>query len=130
LDSSPTAFATQILTRAARQSEREKRTTEAIRLYHLAGEHETVVECLARALGDQISEPVGGGGDDEGLIETAREVLQHYERTNKAGGKAREAVSKLVRIRDARVAKDQGMPERALEVRFNSYCAADGYSCT
>ena len=123
LDSNPNDFAEHILKRAARQSEREKRINEAIRLYHLAGEHETVVECLARALGDQISEPTGGapGASDEGeeLASTAKEVLSHYERTNRASGKAREAVVKLVRIRDARVAKEQGLPERALEVRYS-----------
>jgi nuclear pore complex protein Nup93 len=79
------------------------------------------VECLVRALGDQISEPTGGiSGNDtdaaEELANTAKEVLSHYERTNRARGKAREAVVKLVRIRDARVAKEQGLPERALEV--------------
>ncbi|KIM32731.1 hypothetical protein M408DRAFT_326475 [Serendipita vermifera MAFF 305830] len=121
LDSNPTDFAEHILKRAARQSEREKRINEAIRLYHLAGEHQTVVECLARALGDQVSEPTGGAsgqGPDEGeeLANTAKEVLGHYERTNRASGKAREAVVKLVRIRDARVAKEQGLPERALEI--------------
>lgn len=121
LDANPTDFAEHILKRAARQSEREKRVNEAIRLYHLAGEHQTVVECLARALGDQVSEPTGGAsgqGPDEGeeLANTAKEVLGHYERTNRASGKAREAVVKLVRIRDARVAKEQGLPERALEV--------------
>lgn len=123
LDTNPTDFAEQILKKAARQSEREKRINEAIRLYHLAGEHYTVVECLARALGDQVSEPTGGpGGDaDEGeeLANTAKEVLGHYEKTNKASGKAREAVVKLVKIRDARIAKEQGLPERALEVRHN-----------
>lgn len=121
LDSSPNDFADHILKPAARQSERQKRINEAIRLYHLAGEHETVVECLVRALGDQISEPTGGmSGSDtdaaEELANTAKEVLSHYERTNRARGKAREAVVKLVRIRDARVAKDQGLPERALEI--------------
>jgi len=79
------------------------------------------VECLARALGDQVSEPTGGAsghGPDEGeeLANTAKEVLGHYERTNRASGKAREAVVKLVRIRDARIAREQGLPERALEV--------------
>ncbi|KAG8823281.1 hypothetical protein FRC19_004266 [Serendipita sp. 401] len=116
LDSSPDDFAEHILKRAARQSEREKRINEAIRLYHLAGEHETVVECLARALGDQISVPVGGGDDGEELANTAKEVLSHYERTNRASGKARDAVVKLVRIRDARVAKEHGIPDKALEL--------------
>ncbi|KAG8834375.1 hypothetical protein FRC17_009050 [Serendipita sp. 399] len=116
LDSNPNDFAEHILKRAARQSEREKRINEAIRLYHLAGEHETVVECLARALGDQISVPVGGGDEGEELANTAKEVLSHYERTNRASGKARDAVVKLVRIRDARVAKEQGLPDKALEI--------------
>jgi nuclear pore complex protein Nup93 len=59
----------------------------------------------------------GGPGDEsEELANTAKEILGHYERTNKAGGRAREAVFKLVRIRDARVAKESGFPDRALEV--------------
>lgn len=117
MDQNQADFSEQILKRAARQSEREKRVNEAIRLYNLAGEYETVVECLARALGDHIAEPSGGGDEGRELSNTAKEVLNHYEKTNKASGKSRDAVVRLVRVRDARVAKDSGQPEKALEVQ-------------
>lgn len=71
-----------------------------------------------------MAAPVGRGDEEEEeLVNTAKEVLAHYERTNKASGKAREAVAKLVRVRDARVALGQGFPERALEVRFSLGCS-------
>jgi nuclear pore complex protein Nup93 len=104
------------LLRAARQSEREKHVNEAIKLYYLAGDHETVVACLARALGDYIGDADDGGSEGAVLSETAKEILKHYERTNKGAGRSRDAVVKLVKIREARSAKNARQLEKALEV--------------
>jgi len=105
-------FNEQILVRAARQAEENDRIAEAIKLYNLAGEYGTVVACLAQALGNSIASAQG----DQALEQTAGEILRHYERTNKAAGKDREAVVRLLRIREAMVAKEAGRPEVALEV--------------
>ncbi|KZT24692.1 nucleoporin-interacting protein NIC96 [Neolentinus lepideus HHB14362 ss-1] len=105
-------FNEQILVRAARQAEENDRIAEAIKLYNLAGEYGTVVACLAQALGSSIASAQG----DQALEQTAGEILRHYERTNKAAGKDREAVVRLLRIREAMVAKEAGRPEVALEV--------------
>lgn len=51
---------------------------------------------------------------------TAVDILRHYERTNRAVGRDREAVTKLLRIREAMNAKEAGRPEVALEVRPES----------
>lgn len=104
-----------ILIRAARNSEENDRVAEAIKLYNLAGDYATVVACLATALGNTIAQ----SGPDEkarGIERTASEILRHYERTNRAVGKNRDAVVKLLKIREAIEAKANGKPEVALEV--------------
>ena len=53
-----------------------------------------------------------------GIEKTAVEILRHYERGNRGGGKDRDAVVKLLRIREAMEAKNAGRPEVALDVRF------------
>ena len=68
-------YTDQILLRAARQSERENHINEAIKLYHLAGDHETVVACLARALGDYIGDADDGGGEGAVLSEDRKSVV-------------------------------------------------------
>ncbi|EKM83342.1 hypothetical protein AGABI1DRAFT_103578 [Agaricus bisporus var. burnettii JB137-S8] len=108
-------YSEHILVRAARHSEEDDRIAEAIKLYNLAGDYSTVVACLATALGNTIAQP----GPDEkarGIERTASEILRHYERTNRAVGKNRDAVVKLLRIREAIEAKENGKPEVALEV--------------
>jgi nuclear pore complex protein Nup93 len=42
--------------------------------------------------------------------------LRHYERANRAVGREREAVARLLRIREAVEAKSRGRPEIALDV--------------
>jgi nuclear pore complex protein Nup93 len=54
----------------------------------------------------------------KGIEKTAAEILRHYERGNKVGGKDRDAVVKLLSIREAMEAKNAGRPEVALEVRL------------
>lgn len=105
-----------ILRPAAKQSEREKRTNEAIKLYNLADSPETVIACLARSLSELIDEPDNGGEPGVELAQTARDILRHYERTNKGAGRAKDAVVKLLKIRAAREAKEKGNLDAALQV--------------
>ncbi|KAF8525242.1 nucleoporin-interacting protein NIC96 [Hysterangium stoloniferum] len=104
-----------ILRPAAKQSEREKRINEAIKLYNLADSPDTVIACLARELSELIDEPDNGGHPGAELAQTARDILRHYERTNKGAGKAKDAVIKLLKIRDAKEAKENGNLEAALQ---------------
>jgi nuclear pore complex protein Nup93 len=113
--SSAAKFNEHILARAAHASEQADRISEAIKLYNLAGQHTTVVSVLARALGASLSR-VSADEQAHTLERTAAEVLRHYERTNRAAGREREAVVRLLRIREALDAKDAGRPEVALEL--------------
>jgi nuclear pore complex protein Nup93 len=47
---------------------------------------------------------------------TASDILRHYERTNRAVGKERESVVRLLRIRDAMNAKEAGRLDVTLDV--------------
>ena len=107
----------EILIRAARHSEENDRTSEAIKLYNLAGDYSTVVSCLAHALGKTIAQT---SPDEKARVieKTASEILRHYERTNRAVGKDRDAVIKLLKIREAIDAKNTGKPDAALDVRI------------
>jgi hypothetical protein len=55
------------------------------------------------------------------MEQTATEILRHYERTNRAVGRDRDAVIRLLRIREAMDAKAAGRPEVALEVCYCLY---------
>jgi nuclear pore complex protein Nup93 len=90
---------------------------EAIRLYHLAGAHSTVIGCLAHGLGEYISEPEGGGDDARALENTARELMRHYDRTNRVTGRERDIVTRLLGVLQAMDAKRKGNLDAALEVR-------------
>ncbi|KAI0053140.1 nucleoporin-interacting protein NIC96 [Auriscalpium vulgare] len=105
-----------ILVRAAKHSEENDRILEAIKLYNLAGDYQTVIACLAQALGNTLAQPNGGGEKGKAIESTAAEIVRHYERTNRAVGKEREAVVRLLRIREALDAKAAGRAELALEV--------------
>jgi nuclear pore complex protein Nup93 len=109
-------FNENILIRAARQSEENDRISEAIKLYNLAGDYSTVVSCLAQALGNTITQPNREGEKGKIIELTAADILRHYERTNRAVGKDRDAVVRLLRIRDAIDAKSSGRMEVALDV--------------
>ena len=107
----------EILARAAKHAEDNDRVVEAIKLYNLAEDYITVVACLAQALGNTIARAT----PDEkarGLEKTAAEILRHYERANRAVGRERDAIVRLLRIREAMDAKNAGRPEVALDVRF------------
>jgi nuclear pore complex protein Nup93 len=110
-------FNEQILVRAAKHSEENDQISEAIKLYNLAEDYSTVISCLAQSLGNTVTQP----SPDEkarAIEKTATEILWHYERLNRAVGKDREAVIRLLRIREAMDAKNVGRPEVALEVSF------------
>ncbi|THH11355.1 hypothetical protein EW145_g702 [Phellinidium pouzarii] len=104
-----------IVNTAASMCERERRTLEAIKLYNIAGAHETVIACLAQSLGEVVAQPDGAGEDGRKIETTAREIYYHYARLNRAAGKERDAVYMLLRIREAMVAKEAGRFEAALE---------------
>jgi nuclear pore complex protein Nup93 len=91
-------------------------TKHYIKLYNLADAHTTVISCLARGLGEYISELGGGGADAKSLETLAREVLRHYDRENRANGKERDTVIQLLGIREAMDAREKGRLEAALEV--------------
>jgi nuclear pore complex protein Nup93 len=95
--------------------ERERRTLEAIKLYNIAGAHDTVIACLAQALGDVVTLPEGGDDDGRRVETTAREIFYHYSRLNRAAGRARDAVGILLRLREASAAKEAESYEAALE---------------
>jgi nuclear pore complex protein Nup93 len=109
------AFNEYILTRAAHAAEQADRLPEAVKLYNLAGEYATVVGCLARALGGALARP---GADEQAraVERTAADIVRHYERTNRGAGRERDAVVKMLRIREASDAKDAGRLDVALEV--------------
>lgn len=109
------SFSEHILARAAASAEQADRLPEAVKLYNLAGEYATVVACLARALGGALARP---GADEQAreVERTAAEIVRHYERTNRAVGKDREAVVRMLRIRDASKAKDAGRLDVTLDV--------------
>ena len=76
-----------------------------------------MVSCLAQALGNTV----GLASPDENarnIERTAAEILRHYERANRAVGRERDAVVRLLRIREAIEAKSRGRPEVALDVRL------------
>jgi len=108
-------YHTEILIRAAKHSEQNDRIPEAIKLYNLAGDYGTVISCLASALGTTISRP-SLDEKSKAIEKTAVDILRHYERTNRAVGRDREAVTKLLRIREAMNAKEADRPEVALEI--------------
>jgi nuclear pore complex protein Nup93 len=97
-------YNSEILIRAARHSEENDRVSEVIKLYNLAGDCSTVVSWSSP---DEKAKQ---------LERTASDILRHYERTNRAVGKDRDAVIKLLRIREAVEAKNAGNLEVTLDV--------------
>jgi nuclear pore complex protein Nup93 len=107
----------EIFVLAARQAEESDRVLQAIKLYNLAGEYTTVINSLATALGTTLGTPGGGGERARSLEAAASDIIRHYERMGRAPGRARDAVMKLLRVREALDAKADGRLDRALEVR-------------
>lgn len=113
------AFNEHILARAAYGAEQADRLPEAVKLYNLAGEYATVVACLARALGATLARPTADESA-KAVERTAADIVRHYERTNRAVGKDRDAVVRMLRIRDATKAKEAGRLDITLEVMENT----------
>ncbi|KAH8822758.1 nucleoporin-interacting protein NIC96 [Flagelloscypha sp. PMI_526] len=114
-------YVEEVLKLAANDSQREGRIVESVKLWNLASEYEIVVEVLAAALGNILASVYGGEGgmlgEKEREIErVAGDVMRTYERMNQGAGKERDAVARLLRIRDALEAKKKGRFEYALEV--------------
>lgn len=105
--------------KAAKHSEENDRIPEAISLHNLAGNYTVVISCLAQALGNIVAQP---SLDEKGkaIEKTAVGILRHFERVNRAAGKDRDAVVRLLRIREAMDAKNSGRPEVALDVSRSS----------
>lgn len=110
----------EIFVPAARQAEESDRVLQSIKLYNLAGEYITVISSLATALGTTLATPGGGGERARSLEAAAIDIVRHYERVGRAPGRARDAVVKLLRIREALDAKADGRVDRALEVGVHS----------
>ncbi|KAF9268974.1 NIC-domain-containing protein [Marasmius fiardii PR-910] len=113
------AYSTHILIASAKGAEANDRICEAIKLYNLASDYNTVISCLAQALGNTIAQ----ASPDERAREierTAAEILRSYERTNRGlvsgRNKEREAVGKLLRVREAMERRAEGRLEVALEI--------------
>ena len=106
----------EIFVPAARQAEESDCVLQAIKLYNLAGEYSTVINSLATALGTTLAAPGSGGERARSLETAANDIIRHYERTGRAPGRARDAVVKLLRVREALDAKAEGRLDRALEV--------------
>jgi nuclear pore complex protein Nup93 len=119
-------FNREILVPSAKESLEADRIAEAVQLYNLAGEYNTVVAVLAQALGNGLSLAFvgeggeGGEGGERGkeIERVARGVLREYERTNRAAGREREAVVRLCRIREGVEAKAKGRADLVLEVGY------------
>ncbi|KAF9507438.1 hypothetical protein BS47DRAFT_1304038 [Hydnum rufescens UP504] len=104
-----------ILVAAADECERERKLLDAIKLYNLAGAHETVIACLTRALGDLLSEPTGGGEEGASVESLTRSILEHYSRRGEVVGAQRQDLVCLLKVREAMMACEQKHYEAALE---------------
>ncbi|KAJ3760991.1 nucleoporin-interacting protein NIC96 [Lentinula raphanica] len=125
-------YKSQILLPTASSLLSNDRLPEAIKLYDLAGEYDTVVGCLAQALGNLVASGSttlsfgsGGGmawsaGDQQErakeLERTAREILTVYERLGRGTGLNRDACVKLLKILEAGERGRDGHVDRALEI--------------
>ncbi|KAG8989623.1 hypothetical protein FRB90_002154 [Tulasnella sp. 427] len=103
-----------ILKGAATMCEEDRRITDAIKLYNLAGARDVVISCLARALGELLSEPGGGGAEGQELENIAQQVIRMYELRGERTKDSQE-VAKLIRARSAMDRYAQGDMEGALE---------------
>lgn len=115
---------------AASRFSGQQRLTDAIILYNLAEDYDTVVSVLNRALGASLSQPhatsagkprsVGFGGDED-LGAQAGEILGHYRQDpskwEMVSARNRETCRVLLTLKESLLAYEQGRLERTLEVR-------------
>lgn len=128
-----------IVKAAAQRADQEKRFSEAILLFNLAEEYDSVISVLNVELGHSLSRPSGtsiaaqdaakayfANGTvslavaQEDVTQIARGILEHYDRSSGIGGrvsrKNRETCEVLLRLKEAMVLYEQNQLERALAV--------------
>jgi nuclear pore complex protein Nup93 len=117
-----------IVKTAAQRADQEKRFNDAILLYNLAEEYDSVVRILNLELGAALSRPsatsasaVNLSNHSDDIVTKAREILEHYDRmsgtTGKVGRKNRETCEVLLRLKEAMGLFEEGKIEFALAVR-------------
>ncbi|SCZ89311.1 BZ3500_MvSof-1268-A1-R1_Chr1-1g01098 [Microbotryum saponariae] len=132
----------EIVKSAATRADQEKRFSEAILLYNLADEWDSVIAVLNAELGQSLTKPsshveganrganedyfsksnatVGMAAGQEDIAQIAHSILQHYDRqAGGAGGrisrKNRETCHVLLRLKEAMTLNEQGHFEKALQ---------------
>lgn len=136
-----------IVKSAAHRADQEKRFSEAILLYNLAEEYDSVISVLNVELGNSLSRPSNtsssnqdyyqSSGESIGMAvqddvaKVARGILEHYDRSSGKGGrvgrKNRETCESLLRLREALTMYEQGNLEGSLEVSLPSSFFSRGF---
>lgn len=117
-----------ILKQAADMCEASRKRIDAINLYNLAGDRETAMSCLARMLGELLSEPGGGGSEGKELETLAKNILRSSEARGERTKDAQNVI-KLIEIRQAMEKHAVGDLDGALEVRSWSVLTWPGPVC-
>ena len=108
-------FAQRITEQAAIRSESEGRIDDAVQIYNLAGEYDTVIRLLVKQVGEavdnggsQIGMEGSGSGialSGESVIKTAQTILAYYERDaqriQRVSAKNRDTLRVLIGMSDA-----------------------------
>lgn len=142
-----------IVKTAARRADQEKRFSEAILLYNLAEEYDSVISVLNGELGASLSRPstatgsvesdayfakgetVGLAAGQDDVAKIARSILEHYDRSSGMGGrvsrKNRETCEVLLRLKEAMSLYEQNRLDQALQVggRVGLHDACELSSC-
>lgn len=145
-----------IVKSAAHRADQEKRFSEAILLYNLAEEYDSVISVLNAELGNSLSRPsssptslsessayfksgaesvgMAAKGQQEDVAKVARGILEHYDRSSGKGGrvsrKNRETCEILMRLREALTLYEQSRLDLALEVSFETLLLPSAKSVT
>ena len=117
---------------AASRTSSQQRLSDAIILYNLAEDYDTVVAVLNKALGASLSQPASsngtasgeatsiGFGAEQDISSFANGILDHYQKDlgkwNRVGEKNRETCRVLLRLKEAFLFYQEGRLEQALEV--------------
>lgn len=114
---------------AAARTSSQQRLSDAIILYNLAEDYDTVIAVLNKALGSSLSQPTSkdsakGGSVDFGASSDvgsmARGILEHYQndvvKWNRVGEKNRETCEVLLTLKEAFMLFQAGQYEQSLEV--------------
>ncbi|KAK4050856.1 nuclear pore complex subunit [Microbotryomycetes sp. JL201] len=126
-----------IVKAAAQRADQEKRFSEAILLYNLAEEYDSVIAVLNAELGVSLSKPsmnaaestdqayfskgetVGLAAGQDDIAKVARSILEHYDRSSGMSGrvsrKNRETCEVLLRLKEAMVSYEQNKLDSALQ---------------